>query len=101
MGNVLSYFNFFGNIINYFNFSSEKVSSDADEEYMSGPFVLYTEELENELKDIKKFNYLKFKNPKFVGHGESAVVYSAIFQEKKYALKSLNNNLSIDKKKDI
>ncbi|RIB20589.1 hypothetical protein C2G38_1184925 [Gigaspora rosea] len=100
MGNVISFLNFLmGNIINCFNFSSEKVSNDADEEDVSGPLVLYIKELENELKGIEKFDYSKFKTQIYVGHGGSAVVYSAVFEEKKYALKSLNNNLSIDKKR--
>ncbi|CAG8602046.1 1416_t:CDS:2, partial [Dentiscutata heterogama] len=72
--------------------------SDVDEEDMSRALILYTEELEKKLGGIKKFNYSKFKDRKFVGRGGSAVVYSAVFQRKKYALKSLNNNLSIDKK---
>ncbi|CAG8747612.1 33931_t:CDS:10, partial [Gigaspora margarita] len=52
----------------------EKVSSVTDEEDKSGPLVLYIKELENELKDIKTFNYSNFKNPKVVGHGGSAVL---------------------------
>ncbi|CAG8722211.1 13584_t:CDS:2 [Dentiscutata erythropus] len=80
---------------NYFKFSGER---DVDEDDMSRALILYTEELEKKLGDIKKFNYSKFKDRKFIGRGGSAVVYSAVFHGKKYALKSLNNNLSIDKK---
>ncbi|CAG8719402.1 34333_t:CDS:2, partial [Racocetra persica] len=58
-------------------------------------------ELEDDLKSIgaKSFNYSQFSEIKKIGSGGSAVVYSAIFQEKKYALKSLNNNLSSDYKR--
>ncbi|CAG8609095.1 34668_t:CDS:2, partial [Racocetra persica] len=75
----------------------EKASSDVDEEDMSRALILYSEELVKKL-GIKRLNYSKFKDRKFVGRGGSAVVFSAVFEGEKYALKSLNNNLSIDKK---
>ncbi|KAF0554761.1 kinase-like protein [Gigaspora margarita] len=58
--------------------------------------VDYSEKLENDLKasNIENFNYSQFSKPERIGSGGYAVVYSTIFQEKKYALKSLNNNLS-------
>ncbi|RIB11933.1 kinase-like domain-containing protein [Gigaspora rosea] len=58
--------------------------------------VDYTKKLENVLKDsnIESFDYSQFSEPERIGYGGYAVVYSTIFQGKKYALKSLNNNLS-------
>ncbi|CAG8741858.1 3873_t:CDS:2, partial [Racocetra persica] len=47
----------------------------------------------------KSFNYSQFSEINIIGRGGSAVVYSATFQEKKYALKSLNDNLFLDKKR--
>ncbi|CAG8691657.1 22105_t:CDS:10 [Dentiscutata erythropus] len=87
-----------GNVLNNGKISSEEVSSDIIDEDMSSALILYTEELEKKLGDIKKFNYPEFKDRKFVGRGGSAVVYSALYQGEKYALKSLNNNLNLDKK---
>ncbi|CAG8632593.1 13826_t:CDS:2, partial [Cetraspora pellucida] len=60
----------------------------------------YSEELEKNLKDwtIKHFDYSQFSELQPIGQGGCANVYSAIFQGKKYALKSLHNNLSFDYK---
>ncbi|KAF0554763.1 kinase-like protein [Gigaspora margarita] len=62
--------------------------------------VDYSEKLENVLKDsnIESFDYSQFSELERVGSGGYAVVYSAIFRGKTYALKSLNNNLKFDKK---
>ncbi|CAG8449047.1 16668_t:CDS:2, partial [Cetraspora pellucida] len=45
------------------------------------------------INDIECFDFSHHYDLKIVGCGGSSVVYSAIFQGKKYALKSLNNNL--------
>ncbi|CAG8572392.1 6505_t:CDS:2, partial [Racocetra fulgida] len=57
-------------------------------------------ELEKYLKDsnIKWFDYSEFSEPEIIGSGGCANVYSATFQGKEYALKSLKNNLSLDYK---
>ncbi|CAG8702463.1 5958_t:CDS:2, partial [Racocetra fulgida] len=62
--------------------------------------IEYSKQLEKTLEGfgIRTFDYSQFRNTKIVGCGGSAVVYSAVFQGKKYALKSLKNNLSFDKK---
>ncbi|CAG8719650.1 22358_t:CDS:10, partial [Dentiscutata erythropus] len=60
----------------------------------------YSNQLEDYLKGkgIKFFDYAQFDNLEKIGCGGFAVVYSAISGGKKYALKSLNNNLEIDEK---
>ncbi|CAG8710041.1 2070_t:CDS:2, partial [Gigaspora rosea] len=45
---------------------------------------------------VKSFDYSKFSKPNPKGKGEIAFVYIAIFEQKTYALKSLNNNLNMD-----
>ncbi|CAG8511019.1 24234_t:CDS:10, partial [Racocetra persica] len=62
----------------------------------------YATKLVEHLKqsDVKDFPYSKFSDLKIIGHGGSAIVYSATFQDendkkKTYALKSFNNNLTL------
>ncbi|CAG8738724.1 16011_t:CDS:2, partial [Cetraspora pellucida] len=43
--------------------------------------------------NVKNFDYSQFHNTKIIGKGAFATVYSTVFQEKEYALKSLDNNL--------
>ncbi|CAG8436223.1 9147_t:CDS:10 [Scutellospora calospora] len=93
---VLNYLNISENMLN--NVDDEEISSDAGEEDMSKALIEYSEQLENNLARIKKFDYSQFKNKEIIGYGASAVVYSAVIQGKKYALKSLKNNLSFDKR---
>ncbi|CAG8807720.1 26272_t:CDS:2, partial [Gigaspora rosea] len=52
-------------------------------------------------KKVKCFDNLPLRNLRDlekIGHGGFAIVYSVTFQGKKYALKSLYNNLSLDDK---
>ncbi|CAG8493799.1 16188_t:CDS:2, partial [Dentiscutata erythropus] len=58
-----------------------------------------TEQLQSYLnaRNIESFDYTQFNNIEFIGEGGFAFVYSAIFQEKKYALKRLKD-LSLDEK---
>lgn len=60
----------------------------------------YSEKLKSYLVkyDITNFDYSQFCNVKIIGSGAYATVYSATFQEKEYALKSLKNNLSLDER---
>ncbi|CAG8800358.1 16708_t:CDS:2, partial [Racocetra persica] len=60
--------------------------------------IEYSEQLERyfEKYKIKKFDYSQHKNRKFIGNGGFAVVYSATWDDKEYALKSLNNNLGLN-----
>ncbi|CAG8519931.1 23372_t:CDS:2 [Dentiscutata erythropus] len=60
----------------------------------------YSEQLLSFFEDnnIKIFDYSQHKNRKFIGKGGFAIVYSAIFDGIKYALKSFNNNLSLNDK---
>ncbi|CAG8466706.1 6932_t:CDS:2, partial [Dentiscutata erythropus] len=62
------------------------------------PLSEYSKKLETYLKshDIKCFNYSECNNLKRIGQGGFATVYSAYFQKREYALKSLNNNLCLD-----
>ncbi|CAG8544167.1 13675_t:CDS:2 [Dentiscutata heterogama] len=63
------------------------------------------EKIESYLKsaDLKRFEFSQFSDLKPIDNGGNAVVFSANFQNKKYALKSLNNNLFVDDRrfKDI
>ncbi|CAG8458417.1 13245_t:CDS:2 [Cetraspora pellucida] len=70
-------------------------------DYVYTILVVDYSELEAYLKlsGVKSFNYSQFSEIEIIGRGGSAVVSSAIFQEKKYALKSVNNNLWLDEKK--
>ncbi|CAG8489607.1 10986_t:CDS:2, partial [Scutellospora calospora] len=60
----------------------------------------YSEQLETYLKKykIKQFDYLQCSDIKRIGTGGYAIVYSASFEGHKYALKSLNVNLSFEEK---
>ncbi|CAG8617364.1 422_t:CDS:1, partial [Scutellospora calospora] len=62
--------------------------------------IEFSEQLETDLKKygIKSFDYTQYKEHEIVGRGGCAVVYSAVFDKEKHALKSLNNNLSFDEK---
>ncbi|CAG8630085.1 15566_t:CDS:2 [Dentiscutata erythropus] len=51
-----------------------------------------------EKNNIKKLDCSQFNDKKPIGNGGSATVYSATFQGKIYALKSLNNNLCMNEK---
>ncbi|CAG8630960.1 19020_t:CDS:10, partial [Dentiscutata erythropus] len=88
-------------VLSSFKIPGKKMSNDKDEEDVSRALISYSEELEKDLKDlgVKKFNYSKFKGIEEVGHGGSSIVYSAVFRRKKYALKSLENNLSINRRR--
>ncbi|CAG8473323.1 6060_t:CDS:2 [Scutellospora calospora] len=46
--------------------------------------------------NLRSYDSSQFSDHKFIGSGRCAMVYSAIFEEKSYALKSLNNNLRVD-----
>ncbi|CAG8647077.1 2278_t:CDS:2 [Dentiscutata erythropus] len=63
------------------------------------------EKIESYLKsaDLKRFEFSQFSDLKPIDNGGNAVVFSANFQSKKYALKNLTNNLFVDdgKFKDI
>ncbi|KAF0470041.1 kinase-like protein [Gigaspora margarita] len=61
----------------------------------------YSKELEKYLKKkhIKSFEYSQCSNLKRIGRGGYAIVYEATFQGQRYAIKSLNNNLSFADKK--
>ncbi|RIB08505.1 kinase-like domain-containing protein [Gigaspora rosea] len=58
----------------------------------------YSKELEDYFKknNIKSFEFSQFSDLKPVGRGGYAVVFEAIFEGKKYAIKSLNNNLGFN-----
>ncbi|KAF0479088.1 glycosyltransferase family 2 protein [Gigaspora margarita] len=60
----------------------------------------YSEELQSYLnaRNIRSFEYSQFNNIKLIGDGGFAIVYSALFQEKKYALKRLKDS-SLDEKR--
>ncbi|CAG8494265.1 25138_t:CDS:2 [Dentiscutata erythropus] len=60
----------------------------------------YSDELEKQLKvlSIKPFKFSQFTNIQTIGHGGSTIVYSAIFEDQKYALKSIKNSLHLDNK---
>ncbi|CAG8816886.1 13965_t:CDS:1, partial [Gigaspora rosea] len=62
--------------------------------------VAYSKRLENYLNEcnIQSFCHSEFSDHKIIGQGGFTVVYSTIFQGKKYALKSLNNNIVLDNK---
>ncbi|CAG8488902.1 5453_t:CDS:2 [Dentiscutata erythropus] len=64
------------------------------------PVVAYSKRLEKYLNEynIQNFCHSEFSDRKVIGQGGFAVVYSAIFQGTKYALKSLNNNIVLDNK---
>ncbi|KAF0483215.1 kinase-like protein [Gigaspora margarita] len=59
-----------------------------------------TESIEQKLKElgVKMFNYLLFRELKYVGSGGYANVYSAKFYGQQYALKSLRNTLRLENK---
>ncbi|CAG8726574.1 14664_t:CDS:2, partial [Gigaspora rosea] len=59
----------------------------------------YSEKLQSYLneRNIKSFEYSQFNNIELIGEGGFAFVYSAIFREKKYALKRLKG-LNLDEK---
>ncbi|KAF0432485.1 kinase-like protein [Gigaspora margarita] len=61
--------------------------------------IEYSEQLQSYLsaRKIESFDYSKFNNIEPIGEGGFAFVYSAVFQEKKYALKRLKD-LSLDEK---
>ncbi|CAG8494443.1 15624_t:CDS:10, partial [Cetraspora pellucida] len=68
---------------------------------MSGKaLVEYSDQLMAYFKkyDIKIFDCSQHENLKVIGSGGFAVVYSAILEGEKYALKSLKNNLSLNEK---
>ncbi|KAF0550626.1 kinase-like protein [Gigaspora margarita] len=57
--------------------------------------------LETSLKEYKvqEFDYSKYSDFKIIGRGGSSIVFSAIYEGKdKYALKSIRNNIILDKK---
>ncbi|CAG8494298.1 25140_t:CDS:2 [Dentiscutata erythropus] len=60
----------------------------------------YLEKLETLLREnnVKSFKSLQFNDLEIIGRGGSAIVYSAMFNEEKYVLKCLNNNLHFDNK---
>ncbi|CAG8604202.1 17578_t:CDS:2, partial [Racocetra persica] len=60
----------------------------------------FVEKLEKYLQKffIKSFDYSQFGNPKRIGQGGFAVVYSATFDGQIYALKSFNMNLKFEEK---
>ncbi|CAG8667483.1 15938_t:CDS:2, partial [Gigaspora rosea] len=62
--------------------------------------VAYSKRLEKYLNEckIQNFCHSEFSDHKIIGQGGFAVVYSTIFRGKKYALKSLNNNIILDNK---
>ncbi|CAG8471384.1 16204_t:CDS:1 [Dentiscutata heterogama] len=64
------------------------------------PINQYSELLESYLKKyiVKCFDYSKFSDPIYIGHGGFATVHSTVFEGNKYALKKLNNNWCINKK---
>ncbi|CAG8729756.1 23887_t:CDS:2 [Dentiscutata erythropus] len=49
-------------------------------------------------RSIKNFDFSQFSKRELIGRGAPAMVYSANFKRKTYALKDLNNNLIMDKK---
>ncbi|KAF0494223.1 kinase-like protein [Gigaspora margarita] len=50
-------------------------------------------------KNVKNLDYSEFTNPRPIGKGATATVYLTTSRRKNYALKSLNNNLDMDKRK--
>ncbi|KAF0469270.1 kinase-like protein [Gigaspora margarita] len=64
-------------------------------------YQLVWKDLKDEFKtsNIKEFDYSLFNDQKQVGNGEFSIVYSANFKGETYALKSLNNNLSLNSNK--
>ncbi|CAG8528345.1 11429_t:CDS:1 [Dentiscutata erythropus] len=64
------------------------------------PINEYSELLESYLKkyNVECFDYSKFSDPKYIGHGGFATVHSTAFEGNKYALKKLNNNWCINRK---
>ncbi|CAG8542002.1 3522_t:CDS:1 [Dentiscutata heterogama] len=60
----------------------------------------YSELLESYLKkyNVECFDYSKFSDPIYIGHGGFATVHSTAFEGNKYALKKLNNNWCINRK---
>ncbi|RIB24989.1 kinase-like domain-containing protein [Gigaspora rosea] len=46
--------------------------------------------------NVRKFDYSQFSQLRYIQKGQSAMVYSATFENKVYALKCLNNNLLMD-----
>ncbi|CAG8594101.1 11510_t:CDS:2 [Dentiscutata erythropus] len=79
-------------------FIDRKILSLHNPGVMSNKSFDYSKELEKYCKDsnIKSFDYSKFSKLEKIGRGGFAIVYSTVFLEEKYALKSLNNNLSLD-----
>ncbi|RIB24829.1 kinase-like domain-containing protein [Gigaspora rosea] len=59
-----------------------------------------TESIEQKLKElgVKMFDYVLFKELKYVGRGGYAIVYSAEYCGQQYALKSLGNTLRLENK---
>ncbi|CAG8540250.1 21472_t:CDS:2, partial [Cetraspora pellucida] len=57
-----------------------------------------SEQLEASVERVKKFDYSQFSDVTLIGSGKFTIIFSATFEDKKYALKSLNNNLKIDVK---
>ncbi|CAG8768131.1 12618_t:CDS:2, partial [Racocetra persica] len=55
-----------------------------------------SEQLEASLEKVKKFDYSQFSDVRSIGSGKFAIVFSATFEDRKYALKSLHSNLQID-----
>ncbi|CAG8666632.1 27242_t:CDS:10, partial [Dentiscutata erythropus] len=83
---------------------TEKINDIENDENSKKGIHDYLERLETDLKQhgVKKYDYSQFNALEIVGSGGFATVYSAIFQGKKYALKSVptkidNNYLIIDK----
>ncbi|RIB22660.1 hypothetical protein C2G38_964235 [Gigaspora rosea] len=60
--------------------------------------INYSSQLELFLNNynIKRLDYSQFKDRRIIGKGGFGVVYSVIFQGKKYAVKTLKNNSYID-----
>ncbi|CAG8443150.1 16319_t:CDS:2 [Dentiscutata erythropus] len=50
-------------------------------------------------KNVKNLDFSEFTKPRPIGKGATATVYSTTSRRKNYALKSLNNNLDMDKRK--
>ncbi|CAG8630928.1 14132_t:CDS:2 [Cetraspora pellucida] len=55
-------------------------------------------EMSLSVERVKNFNYSQFTDVTLIESGKFAIIFSATFEDKKYALKSLNNNLKIDVK---
>lgn len=60
----------------------------------------YSDKIELALKNfnIKMFDCTQFRDFKCIGTGSSAIVYTADFQGKRYALKVFHNNLFMENK---